>query len=167
MLTVIRRTSDKIAEIMAYLSGAAFLLLSFYITADVLGRYTGTFNSRVSDDISSYVLAFGGTWALAYALRVDAHIRIDIVINFLSERAREILLIVLAATTALLAGLLAIYGWELAYESYDIGIRSISILQTPLFIPQAAVAFGFTMLLVQAVLMLVSCLLARLHCKPV
>ena len=97
------------------------------------------------------MLAFGSTAGLAYALRVDAHVRVDVLTAVLPARAREALTTVSLALMALFAGLLAVYGWRLAAESFGIGMRSVSIVRMPVWVPQALVAAGFTMLAVQAV----------------
>lgn len=162
MANRLSRAITYIVEMMAILSGLAFLLLSFYITIDVIGRYTGWFFTRISDDISAYTLAVGGTWAMAYALRVGGHVQIDILVNQLRLSIRDILMIFVNALTFIFAALLSIYGWRLVIDSYVADIHSITILQAPLFIPQAMVAFGFTILTVEAALILIRMIILKL-----
>ncbi|MDB5510692.1 MAG: transporter small permease subunit [Enterovirga sp.] len=145
----------RLTEGMAYLSGAAFLILSFYMTWDVLGRKFGFPYSGVTDDVSGYTLAIAGTWAMAHALRTGGHVRIDVLMPFFSPRVREVLAAWGLAMATVFTGMLTYYSWGLAQESFDMDARGISMLQAPLAVPQALVAIGFTILTVQAVLLLV------------
>lgn len=161
-MTRLKIQIDRFTQFMAWLSGAAFLLLSFYITASAIGRYTGLYYSQGNDDISAFVLAGASTWAMAYALRVNGHVRIDVVFGTLPRAWREVLSIVAQLLTAVFAGLLAVYGWRLTGDSFALGIRSVSMIQTPMFLPQGIVAFGYSMLALEALLLAALALTAKL-----
>jgi TRAP-type C4-dicarboxylate transport system permease small subunit len=47
------------------------------------------------------------------------------------------------------AAIVAWYVWKLALESFTTDARAMSILRTPLFVPQTCMALGFTLLAVQ------------------
>ncbi|MFQ5840455.1 MAG: TRAP transporter small permease subunit, partial [Candidatus Methylomirabilales bacterium] len=85
------RVADGLATGMAYLSGAVFLLISAYITIDVVGRKFFGITTGVSDEIGGYALAFGGVWALAYTLRTGGHVRIDVLLPYFPRRTRWVL----------------------------------------------------------------------------
>jgi TRAP-type C4-dicarboxylate transport system permease small subunit len=145
---------DSLATVLACWSGAAFFLLSFYITYDALARYYGLPYSGITDEISSYVLGIGGVWGMAYGLKVGAHVRIDLVIGRLGPRARALLDVFAGAMTLGFAALLAWHAWGQAIESLQLDTRSITVLRAPLAIPQAMIALGYTLLAVQAAAML-------------
>jgi len=64
----------------------------------------------------------------------------------------------LVAITAF-ASIIAFYVWKLALESFWTDARAMSFLRTPLFVPQGALAVGFTLLAVHgAVIFLVGLL---------
>jgi TRAP-type C4-dicarboxylate transport system permease small subunit len=146
--------TDRIATILAYWSGAAFFVLSLYITYDALARYFGLPYSGITDEISSYVLGIGGVWGMAYGLKVSAHVRIDLVINHLGPRTRHALDLLAGALTMGFAALLAWYAWAQAVEAFNLDTRSITVLRAPLALPQAMIALGYTLLAVQAASML-------------
>ncbi|SPJ24575.1 hypothetical protein PAA8504_02409 [Palleronia abyssalis] len=156
---------DRLITAMAWASGAVFVALSVYITISALGRYFGLFFTRGNDDLSSFALAFGSTFGLAYALKIDAHVRVDILFSALPPGLRNALSTVSLALMALFAGLLAVYGWTLCFESFGLGTRSVSIVQTPIWVPQACVAFGFSILALQAIRMMVELLLDQLRVR--
>ena len=155
------RGIDVLSALLGYLSGASFLILSLYITYDALARSFGLPFSGITDEIAAYVLAVGGTWAMAKALQVGSHVRIDIIVGLLNPTLRWASDLLAAATTAGFAGLLALYAWRQALEAHALGTRSITMLQAPLAIPQGMVALGFSLLAIQAVLMFVRTLAER------
>jgi TRAP-type C4-dicarboxylate transport system permease small subunit len=156
LVTSILDLIGRLAKVMAWLSGLTFLLLSFYITVDTLGRSFGGPYSGFTDDISAFAMAAAGTWASAYALQVGAHVRIDLLLPYLPRAARLWLDQVGIALAGLFAALLATYAWELVAGSYSLGARSISVLQAPLVIPQGLLALGLTMLAVQSAALLLA-----------
>jgi TRAP-type C4-dicarboxylate transport system permease small subunit len=148
------RAIDYLSDLLAYYSGAAFLLLSLYITYDSIARYVGLPFTGITDEISSYVLAVAGTWGMAYGLKVGAHVRIDLVIAHVGPWLRRVLDLWAGAVTMCFAAVLAYYAWGAAAEALELGTRSITVLRAPLAIPQALVAIGFTLLAIQGASML-------------
>ena len=147
---------NRVTTVMAMAAGGAFLPLAFYMTIDATSRRFGGPFTGVSDEIAGTTLAFGGTWAMAYALHRGAHVRIDVLMPLYPERLREILRVWAIAMTVLLAFVLTINTWHLTYESIIYDARAFSMLGQPLAIGQSLTAIGFTMLTLQAVLMLVT-----------
>ena len=145
----------RITTMMAVLAGAAFLPLAFYMTIDAMSRRMGGPFTGVSDEIAGQVLAFGGTWAMAYALARGAHVRIDVMMPVYPARLREFLTLIAIASTILLGFILAINAWALSYESYLLDARAYSMLGQPLVYAQSLTAIGFTMLTLQAFIMLI------------
>ncbi len=145
---------DALATILAYWSGASFFVLSLYITYDALARHFHLPYSGITDEVSSYVLAVGGSWGLAYGLKVGAHVRIDLLIGLAGPALRRALDIAAGALTLVFAALLAWYAWGQAAESFDLDTRSITVLRAPLAIPQLMVAVGYGLLAIQAASML-------------
>mgnify|MGYP001619958822 FL=1 len=146
---------DLVAKGMAYLSGALFLLTSFYITADVIGRKFFHISSAVTDEIGGYALAMGGMWALAYTLRTGGHVRIDVLLPHLPLRVQGILNYAALVVMTLFASMVAFYSWRLAIDSFTGSAKAMSFIQTPLFIPQGLMAVGFSMLTLEAIAILV------------
>jgi TRAP-type C4-dicarboxylate transport system permease small subunit len=144
--------ADAVCAFIALVSGALFLLLSFYITSDALGRTFGGPYSGATNDISTYTLAAAGTWGFAYALRRAAHVRVDLLLPMVPLRARYLLNIGNAFLIGVFAAMTSYYCWGLTHGSWELDARSITPLQTPLVIPQALMTAGITALAIEAFL---------------
>jgi TRAP-type C4-dicarboxylate transport system permease small subunit len=145
---------DRLATGMAYVSGAVFLLVSFYITLDVIGRKFLGVSTAVSDEFGGYALAVGGMWALAYTLRQGAHVRIDVLLPHLPDRLRALLNYAALAMMTLFAAVVTLYVWRLSLDSLAIDARAMSFLRTPLVVPQGLMAVGFSVLTLEGIVIL-------------
>jgi TRAP-type C4-dicarboxylate transport system permease small subunit len=145
---------DRVALAMAYVAGAGLLAVSFFITADVLGRKFVGISSGVTDEFGGYALAIGGLWALAFGLTTGGHVRIDILLPRFPRPVQMLLNYAALLLMAVFASIVAYYSWKLALESFATDARAMSFLRTPLFVPQGGMALGFTVLALQAVVML-------------
>ena len=161
------RKADRLYFLLGYVCGLELLLLALFITYQVVARSLGWARVTGGDAISGYVLAMAATWALAYSLRAGAHVRIDVLLPYMSPRIRAI-----ADWTALLG--IAFFGavtawklWGSVISDYQGDVVTTAEPVTPLFIPKAVVALGFTLLVITAAQMMLSMAaerwLPRLH----
>ena len=154
IVTSARVWFDRITRIMAIAAGALFLLCAIYIVVDILSRAVLGTAPLGGREISTYVLATGVAWSVACTFRRRGHIRIDVVFFLLPRRLQTVLDIVATAIMAIFAFALSYYSWQLSLSSFWQGVRSVTSLQTPLFIPQALMAFGFSTLTIEVLLLL-------------
>lgn len=153
---------DRVTAAMAYIAGALFVVLSFYLTIDVVGRKFFHLSTAVSDEYGGYALAVG-LWALAHTLRRGGHVRIDVLLPYLPRSVRAILDYGALAFMALFASVVALYAWRLAIDSLTTDARAMSFLRTPLFAPQALMALGFTVLSLEAIAILLVGIAESVH----
>ncbi|MBL4645379.1 MAG: TRAP transporter small permease [Rhizobiales bacterium] len=152
-----------IAKLMALMSGLIFLLLSFYITIDTMGRSFGWFYSGLTEGISAYALAIAGSWGFAYALYTRGHVRIDLLLPMFPKKIQKLLDVLAIGLAGYFTCLLAYHTYELAARSLRLNIKSISTFQAPLFLPQMLLAFGLFMTTLIAFQMTISGLRALRH----
>lgn len=141
---------DAILTRTAYLSGGLFALTAFFITYDVLARKWGHLfgipSTRVTDEISGYILVLAGTWGMAYTLRTEGHVRIDVLLPFMGRKLRTFVDFIASITMGFFALVICWKSWVLVIDSIDTGITSSTYLLTPLYIPQTILSVGFTLL---------------------
>lgn len=145
---------ERLSVGMAIIGGALLTLLAFFISADVLGRGYGGFYSGATDEIAGFTMTLAVTWALAYTLTIDKHVRVDLLLGVVSARVRRILDWFALLLLTVFAAMLAVKSWDLALESLVIGSLSPSVLQVPIGIPQSTMALGFTILSLQGLITL-------------
>jgi TRAP-type C4-dicarboxylate transport system permease small subunit len=151
----VRRLVAGLGTVMGYFAGWGFILCAAFITFDVLARRFFGFSSQSTTEITGYALAFGISWALAHTLTARAHVRIDVLVNHLPAAARYPMHILSLAALGVFVGFIAWGAYGLVDESLLFGATDISLLRTPLWIPQGLWAFGIAVFLALILVMLV------------
>jgi len=157
-----RRAVASLGTLMGYVAGWGFILCAGFITFDVFARRFFGFSSQATTELTGYALAFGIAWALAHALTTRAHIRIDVLINHLPDRLRYPMHLLSLAALAVFIGFIAKGAYDLVDESILFGATDISVLRTPLWIPQGLWAFGIAVFLLLILLLFLESLLLML-----
>ncbi len=168
-IRAITRVTDKIYFVMAWVCGLELLLLGFFITYQVVARKLGWVMAPATDVMSGYVLAMAATWAFSYSLRSGSHVRIDVLLPYMSKNIRAIADWTAVLAVAFFAYITAWKMWANVVDNYNRGVVTNDYPLTPLFIPKIVVALGFTLLVITAVQMMLSMIseawLTRLHKK--
>jgi TRAP-type transport system small permease protein len=145
------RTVDLITTTALAVAVVATALMTVIITVEVIGRSFFSFSTLVSDEMSGYLLVILTFFGLADTLRSDSFIRVGLLYERFSPDARRrldaaLLLIALGYTA-----FLSYHFWRFAADSYRFGTTSTYFTRTPIWIPQACMATG-TSLLILAIL---------------
>ena len=168
-IRAVTRVTDKIYFLMAWVCGLELLLLGFFITYQVIARKLLWVMAPATDVMSGYVLAMAATWAFSYSLRSGSHVRIDVLLPYMSKNIRAIADFVAVFAVAFFAYITAWKMWGNVVDNYQRGVVTNDYPLTPLFIPKIVVALGFSLLVITAVQMMLSLIteawLPRLHKK--
>jgi len=150
-----RRAVARVGTLMGYVAGWGFIVCAAFITFDVFARRFFGFSSQATTELTGYMLAFGISWALAHALTTRAHIRIDVLINHLPDKLRYPMHLLSLAALGVFMGFIAKGAYDLVDESILFRATDISLLRTPLWIPQGLWTFGIVVFLVLIILLFV------------
>ena len=145
---------ERVAYVMCAIAGWGFLACAALIGIEVLIRNVLGISMQSTTELSGYALAFGISWGLAQTFVTRGHVRIDVILNRLPLRARAVLHLVALLTLGVFVGFIGYGAIMLTLESWDFGATDISLLRTPLVIPQALWTFGILMFLLVIVLLL-------------
>jgi TRAP-type C4-dicarboxylate transport system permease small subunit len=115
-------------------AGWVYLLCALLIAFDVVSRKFLGFSSQGTTEISGYMLGFGITWGLAYALAMKAHIRVDVLVMHLPPWLRAYLHALALALLAFVSVFFAWRGWAVVVESWEFGAKDTSALSIPLIL---------------------------------
>ena len=154
-----RRAVASVGTVMGYVAGWGFILCAAFITFDVIARRFFGFSSQATTEITGYALAFGISWALAHALTTRAHICIDVLINHLPAALRYPMHLLSLAALLVFMGFIAKGAYDLVDESILFNATDISVLRTPLWIPQGLWALGIAVFVLLIALLLIESLL--------
>lgn len=120
----------------AWCGGALVLLAGTVVAVDVALRAALAVTIGGSDELSGYALAIASAFSFALALLDRAHVRIDTLYAILPVRLAALLDVLAMAAMLALAVFLALQGWRVFAQSWSLGARALTQLNTPLSVPQ-------------------------------
>lgn len=127
-----------------YLAGF-FILAVFVVTmVQIIGRMIG-FNPPGFTNYASYFMAASVFFGLAHTLDTGSHIRIELFLS-MAGKARGLIERLGFIIACLISGWITYYAWSMVYWSVMLGDISEGMDGTPLWIPQASMALGLSLL---------------------
>jgi TRAP-type C4-dicarboxylate transport system permease small subunit len=154
-MTKVRRIISFFSSLGLWISGIAVLLMMLLITVEVVGRRLLNFTTLIADEFSGYLLVVITFMGAAYTLKSAGFTRMELIYNQFKSASRRVLDIVFNLVSLVFLVILDYWLWDHIISNYRSGMASISILQTPLYIPKLFMGVGATLLLFQVVLELV------------
>lgn len=144
---------QRISRVLAWIAGAIILFgCAGLITIDVVTRYFFKRGMVESFEISGYALAACIGLGMAFTVTSKSNIRVDILLDSLPDRVRVACDILASLALALIAVALAWHAFGTLQQSWAMGARSVSTMQTPMVLPQGIWWFGLFWFACMAVL---------------
>jgi C4-dicarboxylate transporter DctQ subunit len=153
MSATLRRTARLLFAAgsgLAVLATAVLLLLPVPIVYDSLGRKIGH-PTTWAFDISLYLMVALVYFGVAHGLETGAHFRVHLIIDRLPPLARAAADYLDVALTFAFGVVLFTAGGLLALTSFTTHLRSTTLLETPLWIPQVLLPIGGIAIVLEAV----------------
>jgi TRAP-type transport system small permease protein len=157
----IQRIIALLTNLGLWISGVAVLFMVFLITLEVAGRKLFGFSTLVADEFSGYLLVVTTFMGGAYTLKTKGFTRMETIYNRFKGGSRWLIDLAFNVVSLLLLIIVDYWLWVHILSSYRSGLTSISIFQTPLYIPQLFMGIGVTLLVFQVVLEIAGLFLAR------
>lgn len=124
------------------------LVMATNSVANVIGRFVFNQSLYFSQELNQFLMVLITFIGLGYATRQGRHIRMSAIYDQLPDLGKKILMIVIAATTAVVMFVLAWYSFKYVQRNFLLG-RTTPSLQIPVWITYVWVPIGFTVAGVQ------------------
>ena len=145
------RVWSRIAGAGIVVAGVAVLLMVALVTVEVISRYFLRRSTLIADEYAGYLLVVVSFGGLAYTLHTEGHIRVDFVTNRLPVGVRRLLFGIGGVLGAIFVAILAWQSWQLIQTSIGINERALTVVRTPLWIPQLVIPIGLVLFLVAVI----------------
>ena len=142
---------DALSRVCGYVAAVLVVGIAALILTEVFCRTVLNISLSFAWEYSAYFLAVSIFLAAAFTLRTGGHVRVMLLSQNVPPRTAHWLDFVATLGGVVIAGWLA---WSLtafAWKSWATGSTSATIDETPLVIPQGAMAFGAVLLALQLV----------------
>lgn len=152
------RILDGIIKFFGVIAGILFMMMALIVTYNVIMRYFVVRPPVWAIETTEYIMVYSTFLAAAWILRVDGHVKIDIVVIRLSPKSQHILNIVVSLLGLVSCGLLAWYGMEATYSLLSREVIMMKMIPWPKWILVAPIPVGMLLTLIQFIRNLVGLL---------
>lgn len=137
----LRAVLDRLYFSCGVIAALFLIIILLLIVLQMLARWTSEVFPG-APDYAGYCMAAASFFAFAHALNRGSHIRVSIVLNAVSEKARRILETWCFAVGTMLAWYFCYYAFKAVYWSWKFNDISQGQDATPIWIPQLSMAVG-------------------------
>ncbi|MES2999689.1 MAG: TRAP transporter small permease [Pseudomonadota bacterium] len=145
-----RRFLDRLYLASGAIGACFILLICVVMVAQSILREFGV-RTGAANDIVAWSCAAASFFAMAHAFKHGDFVRVTLLLEKLSPRARRTMEIVCLAIAAVSVGYLAFWANRFTYDSWRFNEVAQGLLPIPMWIPQASFALGSILLLVAVV----------------
>jgi TRAP-type C4-dicarboxylate transport system permease small subunit len=141
-MKTIGTTFDKILVVLFWIAGALLIFSTAGTCIDVVLRYCFNRPIHWMLEITEYIMLYIPFLGAALVLKEDGHIRVDILINHLSDRMRAWLNVITSLVGGLVMLTYTVFGGQVTLDYYKRGIPSLESLRTPMFLILMIIPIG-------------------------
>jgi len=123
-------------------AGLSLMALTLITTYSVVMRYIFGKPQAWPNEICEYLLLVSVFMGLAFVQHEKRHTRIDLITARLHPQVQKSLEMVTTALFLVYTLVLFRESWRLAWRSFRLGWVSMTLLEVPLFLPQAVIPLG-------------------------
>jgi len=158
MFASIRSVTERFSSWLGWLekksatfAGILVWVLTAIVTANVVGRYFFNRPLGWAFESAEYILVWFSFLAVAWILRNNRHIRVEVLTIRLPRRAQIILELFSHVICLVVFTVLTVFGVIVVLELYSRNIREISLLQAPSWPIYSGIVIGSALMLMEAV----------------
>jgi TRAP-type C4-dicarboxylate transport system permease small subunit len=125
------------------------------IVVEVFGRYVLLRPTKIADEVAGYLLVGITFLGAAYTLRRGMHIKVDILVNRLSDKLRQRLALAMDTLGLFFIALLTWQSAKLVIAHIASNTHASTPLRTPMFIPELLVPVGLAIFCLEIIRQLI------------
>jgi len=142
---LLSRAVNRITLAGCGIAGFALLVMTLIITMDVVLRYAFTPTKWVHE-FSTYLMVVVVFLGLAYALKEDAHIKVDFLVVRLPRRIQDWMKVIHSILFLVFAIVLCYFNWHLFTQSFALKTRSFTSVDVIVWPVQLFMPVGLAIL---------------------
>lgn len=145
----------SVSRIACLLGAVLMAATGVMLTYEVIARYFFIRPTIWAAELSQLCLIWGCLLAMAHLLTLRRHITVNAVTGLLPAQAQRVCAMIALAVVIVFSAIVAIYGFDIFYDSFERGRTTGSLLNLPIWIAEASVPVGFGLLCLQGVVELI------------
>lgn len=133
---------DRLIYWGGLLAGLLIVITTGMIFYEILSRSLFNAPTTWATELTIYAIIGSCFLGSAYAVRENAHIKVDLLLHNVPLSIRRVMLMI-SCILGLLFGILCTwFGFEHVKQSMELGFTSASLLRIPMYIPESLIPIG-------------------------
>src|SRR5690625_6272675 len=124
---------DKLENLLASLAGIVILFLMLSTILEVTARFFFNTSFVWIQEYNEYILLYIPFLAGAWLLRLNGHVAIDLIDNFIKSKSKRVLSGITAVIGIIVTAIIVYASILVTIHAYESNLTSTTILQTPQF----------------------------------
>ena len=149
MFTKIDKFFDLIINFLAVMGRIVIIIISLLIITDIVALKFFNYSFSWIMEVSEYLLVMLTFLGVAWLLKEDGHIKLDLLINRMSKRDRRRLEILNTFLGAVISLVITVYGFIAVLNLYERGIKTETILEIPRYLLILIIPISFIFVFIQ------------------
>ncbi|MEC1156389.1 TRAP transporter small permease [Cytobacillus horneckiae] len=134
--------TDRLINAGAYLSGLFIILTTLMIFYEIISRVIFGQPTIWATELSIYAIIGSCFLGSAYGVRNYSHITVDLLVNNVNDRYKTVLAYLSNALGLVFSIIFTFYGFHHVAKTYELGIKSASLLRIPMYLPELFLPIG-------------------------
>lgn len=140
---------NRVLNVCSLFSGITITVIAFIMCYDVVLRYFFLSPTYWADEVCEYIIVWSVFLGMAWVVRENAHIRVEIVFDRVSVKWQGIFNIISTILVLLFFITFFYVSAKMCLKSFQLNFTSISPLHMPMFIPQLSLVIGGFIVILQ------------------
>lgn len=140
---------DRILDILFYLAGAIFICAMLIVCFDVIMRYSFNRPMTWATEVCEYILLGIVCFGIAWLLREEGHVKIELVLAQLKPRVQALVNAVTSGLATLAVLAITWYSGQITWDLYQRGVELTKVLHVPKAPMLALLTLGMFLLFIQ------------------
>jgi TRAP-type C4-dicarboxylate transport system permease small subunit len=149
LVTKVITIFDKTVDALAFSAGVILVLMWIIICAEVVLRFLFSYSIIWAVEVNEFSLMVITFIGAAWLLKIEGHIKVDIVYTVLCARAQAFINIVTSIIGAIICVFLLKYGILVSMEHFQDGVVSFTVMRFPTWPRYTLISLGSLLLFIQ------------------
>ncbi len=158
MISALELFYDRVVSSLAFLAGILVIFLMLVIFVDVTLRYVTGYSISWAFEASEYTLLYVTFLGTAWLLKRDAHVKLDILLNWLEPRPKAYLNLIASIMLIIVCILLLWFGADSTIDNFQRHVTSVKYYAPPKWVFLVIIPVGSFLLTIEAVKKTCSCI---------
>lgn len=154
----IDRILDGIIKFFGVIAGILFMMMALIVTYNVVMRYFVARPPVWAIETTEYIMVYATFLAAAWVLRIDGHVKIDILVMRLPSKKQHLLSIIVSLLGLIACAVLGWFAVESTFNLYTRDVIMMKMMPWPKWILIAPIPLGILLTLIQFIRNLVALL---------